>query len=360
MTTFNLADYSKSTTFEGDYVGELATEMEAGMTVPAPRNSATLAVQRLNPSKSLLRSTHARMSGWHGKTPVLDYPYSRALQAHAGGGGLQRAFQAASAPRIREVTAAAEDMQAPGWRNIGNYKGFLVQQYRSPFNQTLYRGVWGQEATPSRVNPVDTHQDIDRTADAPRVGFTRNLPGGRGIPEDVQARHRSQNITAMNLVGQRLSRVRSQWGRTGHVETYRGVRIFRGKRNIKIPDGGKITVPFFYTTQKLKGILPGAAQVEGYLAADAMNNNLSMVDGPAETETLEQMRTIIDTHPLKEGVAPALDEGPGPAAGATSVEALPGEAGTAPENTMLSDPKNRTKTIGAGLAAAALAYFFMG
>lgn len=357
MTTFNLADYSNRTVFEGDYVGDLAAEMEAGMTIPASRTTATLPLQRLNPSKSLLLSTHARMSGWNGQSPTLDYPYSQALQTHAGGGGLQRAFQAASAPRIREASAAAEDMQAPGWRNVGNYKGFLVQEYRSPFQRPLYRGVWGQEATPARANPVDTHQDIDRTADAPRVGFTRNLPGGQGIPDDVRSRRQSQNITVLNLIGQRLSRVRNQWGRTGHVETYRGVKIFRGKRNIKIPDGGKITVPFYYTKQKLKGVLPGTATVEGYLTADNLNNDLAMMDGPVEAETLEEMRTLIDTHPIKEGVAPALDEGPGPAAGTIEVQALPGEAGTAPENTIMSDPKNRTKAIGAGLAAAALLYF---
>lgn len=392
MTIINLADYANRNTYEGDYVGNLAAEMETprilsqgkfnpGLTpvnqpsmhvheinlpppgsqkapIPVPRKTATIPAQRLNPSTPTTMSVRARMDQWHGQTPTLVYPWTGShIQAHDGGGGPQMAFPASG---IRKATAAAEEMAEPGWRTVSNYKGFLVQEYRSHLQRPLYRGIWGQEATPPRANPQDTHQDIDKTASAPRTFFTRNLPGARGVPDAMRSAVNTGAQEAWNCLGQKLARIRQEWGKTGHVETYHGVRIFRGKRNIQTPDGKKITVPFYYTKQKLKGVGNGPAPLEGYLAADQMNNDLAMVDGQAETETLDDMKALIDTHPLKEGETIAKDEGPGPAAGTITVQALPGEAGTSPEMTVMSDPKNRTKFVGAGLAAAALAYFFMG
>ena len=384
MTIFNLADYNSRTRFEGDYVGNLAAEMEAAakskiifggpapvqakmvnhQAVPYSAEVAHAPVQKAANGKSLLLATQARQEGWHGQSPIMipiyAAPYVHHLQAHQGGGGSQAAFAPAAAPRIREATVAAEETAQPGWRTVGNYKGFLVQEYRSHLQRPLYRGVWGQEATPPRANPTDTHQDIDQSAEKPRISFTRNLPAGAGIPDDVRAAiHTRPDLPAWNRLGQKLARIRAEWGRTGHVETYKGVRIFRGKRNIKTPDGNKITIPFYYTKQRLKGVNNGQAPLEGYLGQNNMNNHLAMVDGKAETETLDDMKAIIDTHPIAETDRPSLDEGPGPAAGAVAVEALPGEAGTSPEITILSDPKNRTTAVAATGAAALLAYFMM-
>lgn len=164
--------------------------------------------------------------------------------------------------------------------------------------------------------------------------------------------------------GLRLEKAKRQWGKTGHVETYKGVRILRKKKVIPGPDGERVTVPVFVTDRQLGAqirspqldrTLPAASdaelpvqgkdrtllsQVASLLpaaAADRLRHatqmipagvqGLGYVDGAVvESETVELLRQEIDGRGLATGVQPAPEpDGPGPAAGSTPVEALPGE-----------------------------------
>jgi hypothetical protein len=332
MTTVNLWGDSERTCIEGDYLGD-------GGDLPRQAERALAATGAKYPTQAQLALTRRSPVTKIKARPVPD-----------------------PKPLLNRMSVAAAEESRGGnqgrgrWKTVSTHRGWLIQKWEYPYGRPLYRGIWGAEVTKPRQEPRDVHLDIDRTAGRPRIYPTRLL-SIKGTPDDFRAKGSS----VREAWRARLKRARGQWGKTGHVETYHGVKIFRGKRNLTGPDGEKITVPVYYTKQRLTGIktrVPSdqAQPLEGLGRGDGAEATASV----AEADTIEAMKATIDEHPLAPSEKPAGPDALGPAAKTERVEALPGEAGTAPEPLApAKDPKNRGLLIGGGIAAAVAAAMLM-
>lgn len=335
---------------ESPFVAEKSAWFQpAGAAISAPQPKARMFV---DPTAAV--STKKMADG----TPVMisaPPPAIRTITVAPGGGGSQASAPGAQAPLIRQAAVAARTIQI-GWHQVDTYKGWKIEQLDRPDANPKYRAVWGQEKTPVRDAPNMTYQDVDKTADAPRVDFTRNMPGGKGLPDSVRAR----KVPTEQEWRLRLEQSRKEWGKTGHVETFHGVRIYRGKRNMVGPDGKKVTVPVYYTKQKLMGVqstkggvMEGLGLIHG-LGAEEDPTSMATV----EALSLDEIKTSINEHPLAPTETPAPDEGPGPAAGNVELDILPGEAGTKPETVIFADPATKGVALFGSLALSAGALWF--
>lgn len=260
------------------------------------------------------------------------------------------------------AATAGAGIPNPGWHQIDTYKGWKILKLVSPLEQPKYRAVWGNEVTPVKSNPTLTYQDVDRTADRPRTTITRMTPDGSGLPDSVRSRAWDQGLMPAKLDDwkARLQTARNNWGPSGLVMTHQGIRIYRGFRNIKGPGGDKVTVPVFYTKQKMVGVPsePGQKEdvLQGYLPMGGMGADTDSVGAPSTVEAsgVAQMLDKLNQLSLAPGEAPAPESGPGPASETLKVDTLPGEGGSQPSVTFWSNPDTKTlATVGGWLVGLA-------
>jgi hypothetical protein len=297
--------------FRGDYVGNLADQLlDAAEQASIPTTGAGGATGR--------RPAHI-------PAQTEDEVYVSHLREEGWGGHLPVAVTSQQQPGLISRATAPAPQGDPGWKDVGIHKGWRVQRFESYLQPPVYRGVWEDEATAPQRDPAATHRDIDATADAPRVDYTRNLPPD--APAADQAAWQTKLETG-----------RRNWGPAGHVQTYKGVKIFRGKRNEGGPNGEKVTVPVYYTKDKLV-----TSGVQGLGAVP-----------PAEAMTLEEIQRLVDGTGTQ-----ATGEAAGKAAATTPVEALPGEGGTRPQVTWYTDPRTATVAMVGTLAVGAGAWWWL-
>jgi len=201
----------------------------------------------------------------------------------------------------------------------------------------------------------------------------------------------------------RLAVARRNWGPQGHVMTINGVRIFRRHNKVHGPDGSVVTLPVFYTKQKLvrKGKTPTSMRnlplvpdpelrnAAPFLSVDTGQKESTLpvkksrvmpVDDPARGVPVEGIGSLgfsrepsrgmpVQATSLEEIIAIVKDQaltnderrypdGPGPAAETVQVDVLPGEVDERDQGA--KGPKvakgGASKWVLGGAALAALLY----
>lgn len=349
IVSLGLAPDDQSGSFRGDYIGN------AGILEPAPLvpamplrgESGGGGTHMVAPSAEMRRlqvedsaiplETWKHIETYKGfKIEVLrrpnDFPLFRGVQyvpgqtaSHTTGTYLDRtkAYSDVDKLAARENTLLPDvpikgPLQKPTlnnqWVLVEDYKGLRIEKDNlgSHFRVTQMHIIPNGEMTQNSVRggfPTveDARNFIDSLANAP---IKRQTLLQSGIARDRLATQRA-NFRS------RLNRLKTEWGPEGRVQTYKGVRILRAHRKISGPDGEKVTVPIYRTKQRLVGVRQtGPEGVSGLGVTEPA--------GIVEAETLDQIKQLIDTHPLAPNERGEPD-GIGPAFESIRVQQLPGE-----------------------------------
>lgn len=259
----------------------------------------------------------------------------------------------------------------------------ILPNGKGPFSSQAEARAWAERAFAG--NDVGAVVDrVDRpglelpqqATGTPPGAMTMTQRTTTATPPDgsLLQRHQTDVRKAWGLL---KAKAKANWGKDGLVETYKGVRIFRRKITLTGPDGQVVTMPQFYTEQKLAtkahnattlrpdnpavrlevtdtdAELPQVAictalptPVDPRLPAPVMTDagvghlgkgNLhaehwgaieaaqSAAGTTVVAPTLAEMKTAIAQRGLAPGQPIAPDNGPGPAAGTEPIASLPGE-----------------------------------
>lgn len=352
MSTVNLFQQSSPAQFEGDYQGELPKQLATATAKnPAVRDEDQFRVT--GAAAPNLRPGNLKTQGqWPSRGSQLAQTKELPVTV------LKSATRPDEKPLLNRlsVAKAAVGRGRPGkWSTVSTYRGWLVQKLITPWGRPMYRAAWGDETTDPQQDPSRVHIDVDRTSNRPRIQAVRNIVE-KGKPD----KFRAKGAGAWQAWSRRLDQAKTNWGPAGHVETFHGVKIFRGKRNITSPDGTKVTVPFYYTKQRLqvaKGTAPAAGKVALGSMVGGLGSEIALTASTVEAETLNDIKALVESHPLAADEKPAK-EGPGPAAILETRKVLPGEAGTKPEAPVGPNGTTSMKTTtkaALGIGAAAVA-----